>query len=191
MPNENIIRNRGRNVITKKGDTVWAQTARVLQDRLGRKPTNAEINSAMRRGVTVPSGDINKIRPGDRTRIPSTAEAAGRNRTLTTRGQRADSARYAGQAAPRKAATTRGQRADSARYAGQAAPRKAATTKKAATVKKQATAGSMSRGQASGTRGRSTYSLYAESGPAKKRKPQAVARSGSSRSSATSSYYGR
>ena len=108
MPNENIIRNRGRVAIAKKGDTVWAQTEKVLRDRLGRKPTNAEINRAMRNKVTVPSGDINKIRPGDRTRIPSTAEAAGKSRSGSTRGTRADGARYRGQAGmSSKSSTTR------------------------------------------------------------------------------------
>jgi len=125
LQSQHIIRNRGRVAIAKKGDTVWAQTEKVLRDRLGRKPTNAEINRAMRNKVKVPSGDINKIRPGDRTRIPSTAEAAGKSRSGSTRGTRADGARYRGQAGmSSKSSTTK------------KAP---STTKKAPSTTKKAT----------------------------------------------------
>ena len=136
MPNENIIRNLGRVAIAKKGDTVWAQTEKVLRDRLGRKPTNAEINRAMRNKVKVPSGDINKIRPGDRTRIPSTAEAAGKSRSGSTRGTRADGARYRGQAGMSSKSSTTRKAPITTKKAPITTKKAPSTTKKATTVKK-------------------------------------------------------
>jgi hypothetical protein len=115
MPNRQV----SASVRAKKGDTVWGITSRELEAKLGRKPTNAEINKTMRNaGTKVPSGDINKIKPGDLVQINLRGIGAAPTKKPATRGQTADAARYAGQA--KKASTTRGQSADAARYAGQA-----------------------------------------------------------------------
>ena len=53
----------------KKGDTVWALARRALESETGRKPSNAEIQ-AMVNKVSVPSGDRNLIRPGEKVKIP-------------------------------------------------------------------------------------------------------------------------
>jgi hypothetical protein len=54
--------------VAKKGDTVWGITTQALERKLGRKPTNAEINAIVR-NATVPSGNVNKIKPGERVKI--------------------------------------------------------------------------------------------------------------------------
>lgn len=53
----------------KKGDTVWALSRRALQNELGRKPTNAEIQALVNK-VSVPSGNRNLIYPGEKITIP-------------------------------------------------------------------------------------------------------------------------
>ena len=132
MPNRQV----GSSVRARKGDTVWAITSRALEGKLGRKPTNAEINKTMRNsGTSVPSGDINKIKPGDLVKVNLRGIGAAPTKKPTTRGQDADAARAQGRA--NRSAMTRGQTADAGRYAGQAkkATAKKATAKKA-TAKK-------------------------------------------------------
>lgn len=132
MPNRQV----SSSVRAKKGDTVWAITSRALEGKLGRKPTNAEINKTMRNsGTSVPSGDINKIKPGDLVKVNLRGIGAAPTKKPTTRGQTADAARLQGQAD--RSRLTRGQTADAGRYAGQA---KKATAKK--TTAKKTTAGS-------------------------------------------------
>lgn len=65
MPNRQV----SSSYVVKKGDTVWALTTRALTDKLGRKPTNAEINRVMRSGTKTVSGNIDKIKPGERVTI--------------------------------------------------------------------------------------------------------------------------
>lgn len=132
MPNRQV----SSSVRARKGDTVWAITSRALEGKLGRKPTNAEINKTMRNsGTRTPSGDINKIKPGDLVKVNLRGIGAAPTKKPTTRGQTADAARAQGRAD--RSRLTRGQTADAGRYAGQARKQTAKkTTAKKTTAKK-------------------------------------------------------
>ncbi len=68
--------------VAVKGDTVWGITSQALERKLGRKPTNAEINAIVR-NATVPSGDVNKIKPGERVKINFGPAAAPKKPPVT------------------------------------------------------------------------------------------------------------
>lgn len=51
------------------GDTVWGLSRRALEEYLGRRPTNREILEIVNQ-VSVPSGDVNLIFPGEQITIP-------------------------------------------------------------------------------------------------------------------------
>lgn len=51
------------------GDTVWGLSRRALTEQLGRRPTNAEILEVVNR-VSVPSGNVDLIFPGETINIP-------------------------------------------------------------------------------------------------------------------------
>lgn len=51
------------------GDTVWGLSRRALEEYLGRRPTNREILEIVNQ-VSVPSGDVNLIFPGEQVTIP-------------------------------------------------------------------------------------------------------------------------
>jgi len=52
-----------------RGDTVWALSRRALEEHLGRRPTNREVLEIVNK-VSVPSGDVNLIFPGEQITIP-------------------------------------------------------------------------------------------------------------------------
>ena len=117
----------------KKGDTLWSLTSRALREQTGRKPTNAEINRAMRSVATGPRENKNLIRPGEKVtiRLPRAkgsdpkpkkrpmpgakkAQAADRYGKSTSRSKAVAGAKA------RKAQPGRGRRADAARLTARA-----------------------------------------------------------------------
>lgn len=97
----------------KKGDTMWGIVSRDLEKRKGRKPTNAEINRALKAARAPRSGDKNKIKPGDKITLSYTAGGGSEprgaeksNRKQTTQERFRDLER-----APKKKAPSAGARA--------------------------------------------------------------------------------
>jgi len=78
----------------KAGDTMWSLTSRALREQTGRKPTNAEINAAMRNAARGPRANKNLIKPGETVRIylPGARGSDPAPRKRTRAGARAASA---------------------------------------------------------------------------------------------------
>ena len=94
----------------KKGDTMWALAARMLEERTGRKPTNAAINRVVKNARVPGSGDKNKIKPGDKITFSYTAGGGSgrRGENSASRGStKAERFRYSERGATKKTTAAR------------------------------------------------------------------------------------
>lgn len=115
----------------KKGQTVWGLTSKAIEAKLGRKPTNAEINTVMRNHTKTASGDINKIKPGEKVTINLRGIGTG-----TASGRTAPSARGSSTSPGSRARKANPSSTSPGSRARQSQPRAKKATAKKTTAKK-------------------------------------------------------